>query len=62
MVSCELVAGNQRTPIIEAYLPLSILYHPPYLEEALNCFPDRDHVVLGDLNADICRLMNPGDQ
>ena len=27
----------------------------------MNCFLGREHVVLGDLNADIGRLMNPLD-
>ena len=59
VVRCELVTGNQITPIIGAYLPPPTLYHMLDMEEALNCLLGRDHVVLGGINADIVRLMNP---
>ena len=36
--------------------------HIPDIEEALNCFPGRGHVVLEVLNAEIGRLRNPCDQ
>ena len=32
MVSCEIVSGDQITPLIGAYLPPSTLAHLPYLE------------------------------
>ena len=62
VVSCEIVSGNQLTPLIGSYLPPSTLDHLPHLEEALNPFPDRDPIILGGLNADIIRLRNPREQ
>ena len=62
VVSCEIVSGNQLTPLIGYYLPPSTLYHLPHLEETLNPFLDRDPIILGGLNADIIRLRNPREQ
>ena len=62
MVSCEIVSGDQITPLIWVYLPSSTMCHLPDLEEALNRFPRRDTVVLGDLNAGIFGLKNPRGQ
>ena len=62
MVSCDLVVGDQQTPIIGEYLPPSILDHPPDLEEAPKNFLGRYPIVLGDLNTDIDRLRNSHDQ
>ena len=62
MVICKLVAVDQQTPIIGAYLSPLTLCHLPYLEELLNCFMGRHFVVLGDPNADISRFINPRDQ
>ena len=56
---CEVISGNQLTPIIGEYLPPSTLDHLPDLEEALNRFLGRYPVVLGDLNADFGRLSKP---
>ena len=52
VVIFELVSGDQRTPLIRAYLLPSTLDSLPDLEEVLNLFPVREPVVLGDLNAD----------
>ena len=59
LVSCVLVAGNQLMPLIGAYFPPSTLEHLPDLGEAPICFPCRDPVVLGGINADIGCLSNP---
>ena len=59
MVICEVVAGDQKTTFIGAYLPPSTLDHLPDLEEDLNCFPGRDTIVLGGMNVDIDCLRNP---
>ena len=54
MVTCKIVAGDQQTPLIGAYLSQSTLDH---LYD-----PGRYPIVLGDLNMDIGRLRNPQDQ
>ena len=59
MASSDIVADNQLTPLIGAYLPPYSLYHLIYLEEALSRFTGRDPFVLGDTSADIIRLSNP---
>ena len=41
MVSCEIVSGGQRTPLIGVYLPPSTLDHITDLEEALKRLPGR---------------------
>ena len=51
VVSCEIITGLTRTPLVGAYLPLLIMEHLIDLEEALQHF--RDPVVLGDLNMDL---------
>ena len=38
-------------PIIGAYLPPSNIYHFSDIDEAINRFPGRDPIVMGDLNA-----------
>ena len=53
VVVCEIVTGGIQMLVIGAYLPPSMLDRLPDLEEALNSFPDRDAILLGDLNADI---------
>ena len=51
-----------KTLIIGEYLPPSYLDHLPDLEEALNRFPSKYPVVLGDQNKYIGRIRNPRDQ
>ena len=51
VVSCELVMDNIWMPVIVAYLPHSMIEHLPDLDESLNCYPDGDPIILGDLNA-----------
>ena len=51
MVSCEIVTGLTRTPLVSAYLPLLTLEHLPDLEKDLQCF--RDPIVLRDLNVEL---------
>ena len=53
MVVCEIVTGGIQMLVIGAYLPPSMLDRLPDLEEALNSFPDRDPILIVDLNADI---------
>ena len=48
VVSCEIITGITRTPLVDAYLPPLTLEHLPDLEEALQYF--RDPIVLVDLN------------
>ena len=63
MVTCKIFSGAQRTPLIGLYpSPLSTLDHLPDLEEALNRFPGRDPIIIGELNADIGRPQNPRNQ
>ena len=57
VVICELVTGLIRTPLVDAYLPLSTLNHMPDLEEALKRF--KDPIVLGDLNMDLNKSRIP---
>ena len=51
MVSCEVVIGLTRTPLVGEYLPSSMLEHLPDLEEALQRF--RDPIVPGGVNVDL---------
>ena len=51
VVSCDIVAGLIRSPLVGEYLPPSTLEHLPDLEEAMKRF--RDPIVLGDFNMDI---------
>ena len=53
VVSCVVVSGSKRMPMIGVYLPPSTLDHLPDLEEAINRFPQQDPIIMGDLNADI---------
>ena len=62
MVSYKLTTGNIWTPVIRAYLLLSTFNHLPDLEEALYRFPDSNPILLGDLNADIGRLLHHHDR
>ena len=62
VVSFKLVAGDQRTQLIGAYLPPSTLDLLPDLEEALNLLPGREPIILGYINVGIRRLSNPRDQ
>ena len=62
VVSCKIVYGDQRTPLIVVYFRTSNLDHLLDLDEALNLFFGRNPVVLGDLNADIGCLRNPHNQ
>ena len=57
-MSCEVVSGRQRTPLVRAYLPLSTLEQLLYMEEALNQFPGEYNIVLEYLNANIVQLHN----
>ena len=59
MVSCEVIAGGNWTPIIGAYLPPSNLEHLPDLEDSLTCFQYQYTIVLWELNADIGQSHNP---
>ena len=45
MVSCDIVTGLTRTPVVSAYLPPSTLEHLTDLEEDLKRF--RDPIFLG---------------
>ena len=60
VVIFDIFSSDHRTPLIGEFLPSSALYHLPYLEEALNRFPGRDPIVLGDLHVDIGFLGTPG--
>ena len=62
VVICKIVSSTQKTPLLKAYLPPSTIDHLPYLEKALNRVLGRDHIVMGDLNADIRCLQNPQNQ
>ena len=62
MVSCKVIYSNNIMPLIREYLPPSTLDYLTDLEEALNCFPRREPIVLGNLNANIGRFRKPRDQ
>ena len=62
MVSCKIVSGALRNPLIEAYLPPSIIYKLMDLEGAINRFPGREPIIMGDLNAYTGCLYNPWNQ
>ena len=51
MVSCQLILGLIRTPLVGGYLLSSTIEHLPDLEEALKRF--KDPILHGDLNMDL---------
>ena len=62
VVSCEIVFGAHQTSLIRAHLNLYIIYHLPYLEEALNHFPGREPIVMEYLNEYTGSLQNPWNE
>ena len=56
VLSCLLITGTQRTPLIGAYLPPSSLDDLPDLEAALQRFPNSKPTLQGDLNVDLTDL------
>ena len=44
-VSCNIVAGGKRTPLLGAYLSPSTLEHLPDLEEDLTQFQEQDPIM-----------------
>jgi hypothetical protein len=56
VLSCILVSGVQRTPLISVYLPPSNLDDLPHLTTALDRFPNEAPILLGDLNVDLLNL------
>ena len=54
MVSCDIITGLTRTPLIGEYIPLLTMEHLLDLEEALQRF--RYPVVLGELNVDLNKM------
>ena len=60
VVSCEIITGLTRTPLVGAYLPLLIMEHLIDLEEALQHF--RDPIFLGNLNVDLDETRIPRSQ
>ena len=53
LVSCKIVTWPTRTPLVGAYLPLSMMEHLLDIEEALQLFKGWDTIVLGDLNVEL---------
>ena len=53
VLSCIIVSGKKRTPLVGGYLPPSTLVHLPQLGAALDRFAGRKTVFIGDLNADL---------
>ena len=62
MVTCKIVAGGKRTPLIGTYLPPSTLEHLPYLEDILTLLWYQEPILSGELNADIGQAQNPCSQ
>ena len=58
VVSCEVVTGTYRTPIVGAYLLPSTLAHLSNLEEDLELFRGQDLIMLGDINVDLDESQN----
>ena len=58
VISCKLVTGLTRTPLVSAYIPLSTLDHLPYLEKALKYF--KDCIVLEELNVNLNKVRSRG--
>jgi hypothetical protein len=58
VISCELVTGRRRVPIVGVYIPPNDLTTCAYLSRALGRFPKGNAVVLGDLNVN---LQSPRD-
>ena len=59
VISCELVTGPKRVPLVGVYIPPNDLTTLGYLEQALERFPTGNPVVLGDLNVN---LESPRDE
>ena len=61
VISCELVIGDTRTPLIGAYLPPGDLLTLPFVTEAIDRFPGKTPILMGDLNANIHAENRPRD-
>ena len=59
VVSCEIIAGRIRTPLVGAYLLPSTLNHLPDLEEDLYRFQVLYPIFIGDLNIDLDAIRSP---
>lgn len=53
VISCELVTGPRRVPLVGVYIPPNDLTTLEYLAQALELFPKGKPIVLGDLNANL---------
>ena len=63
VLSCLIVSGTKRMPLVGVYLPPSSLDSLPDFEEALTRFQGYTNIVAaGDLNADITDLASPRNQ
>ena len=62
VVSWRIVYGFQRTLLILAYLSPSTLDHLLYPEEALNCFPGIEPIIVKYSITDVVWMQNPSNQ
>ena len=62
MVIYKIVSVLHQTPLISAYLTPYTMDHLKNLEDALNHFPGRYLIVMGNLNADASQLQNTRNQ
>lgn len=58
-ISTVMVAGDHRIPIVGIYLAPTSLDSLPDLDAALDRFPGQKVTVLGDLNVDLLKPINP---
>ena len=62
MVIYKIVSVLHQTPLISAHLTPYTMDHLKNLEDALNHFPGRYLIVMGNLNADASQLQNTRNQ
>ena len=58
VVSCDVVRGSPRTPLIGAYLSPTMLTHLPDIEKALEHFRCQYLILMGDLNVELYEDQN----
>jgi hypothetical protein len=59
VISFELVTGRRHTPIVGAHIPPADLETIEHITRAMERFPGRDPLLLGDLNVDLGSFLDP---
>jgi hypothetical protein len=61
VISFELVMGQRRIPVVGACIPPADLSTVEHVNQAMERFPERDPLLLGDLNVDLASPVDGRD-